>query len=407
MYYKMNKILLYSEEKINWINIDFKRYLFDDIINNKNKIIWVVGLRWIWKTTLLLQIAKIRKNSVYFSMDSSFIIWKSIFYIIEELSKNYKINNFFIDEIHKYKNWDQDLKTIYDFLPNVNIIFSGSSSIDLIKWNYDLSRRWKLFKLEKFSFWEYLNFKHHIDLWEFELEEIIENYKSISFNIFSKQKNILELFKEYLNIWELGFSINNDYRDYIEKLENIINKIIYEDISSFYRLKTENISYFFEILKFIANSSPSEINYSNIAKLLNTTSNTVKSYFDILIEIWFLNVMWKSGKISVQLRKTKKIYFEMQNFMKIFFDDINTRNYIWVVRESFIASVLQKRWKIFYPKYWDIEFIKNNKLYIFEIWWKNKTDKQIKKIDNAYIISDDIGIAFDNKIPIWLFWLIK
>ena len=403
----MKKILLYSEEKINWVSTKFKRNLFEDIYNNKNKIIWIVGLRWIWKTTLLLQIAQNRENSVYFSMDSSFIIWKSIFDIIEELSKDYKIKNFFIDEIHKYKNWEQDLKTIYDFIPEVNIIFSGSSSIDLIKWNYDLSRRWKLFKLEKFSFSEYLNFKYGIFLWNFSLEEIIKNHKIISFEIIKKQKNILELFKEYLIMWELWFSIENDKIDYKEKLENIVNKIIYEDISSFYKLKTENISYFFEILKFVANSSPSEINYLNIAKLLNTTSNTVKSYFDILVQIGFLNIMWKSWKISTQLRKTKKIYFEMQNFMEIFFDNINYRNYIWVIRESFIASILQKKWKIFYPKKWDIEFIKNNISYIFEIGWKNKTFKQLKKIENSYIISDDIEIGTENKIPIWLFWLIK
>ena len=403
----MDKILLYSEKKINSVNTLFKRYLFDEVENNANNIIGIVGLRWIWKTTLLLQITKLREKSVYFSMDSSFIVWKKLFDIVEELHKKYKMINFFIDEIHKYKNLEQDLKTIYDFLPEVKIIFSGSSSIDLIKWNYDLSRRWKLFHLNKFSFLEYLEFKHNIVLEGFSFEELINNYELLSFEIYKKQKNILELFKEYLQIWELGFSIEGDINDYREKLENIVHKIIYEDISSFYKLKTENISYFFEILKFIANSSPSEINFSNIAKLLNTTSNTIKTYFDILKEIGFLNVIWKSWKISVQLRKTKKIYFEMQNFMHIFFDDINEKNYIWVLRESFVASILNKIGKIYYPKIWDIEFIKNNKNYIFEIWGKNKTFKQIKKLENAYIISDDIELSTENKIPIWLFGLIK
>ncbi|MDQ7022075.1 MAG: AAA family ATPase [Candidatus Gracilibacteria bacterium] len=334
----MDKILLYSEEKISGVNTKFKRYLFDEIIENKNNIIGIVGLRGIGKTTLLLQIAKQRDKSVYFSMDSSFIIGKKIFNIVEELYKSYKILNFYIDEIHKYKNWEQDLKTIYDFLPDVKIIFSGSSSIDLIKGNYDLSRRGKIFNLNKFSFLEYLEFKHNIIFEGYAFEELINNYKLINFEIYKKQKNILELFKQYLKIGELGFALEEDIKDYREKLENIINKIVYEDISNFYKLKTENISYFFEILKFIANSAPSEINFSNIAKLLNTTSSTVKSYFDILIEIGFLNVMGKSGKISVQLRKTKKIYFEMQNFMNIFFDDINERNYIGVLEKVLLLQ---------------------------------------------------------------------
>ncbi len=401
----MDKILLYSEEKINEVSTDFKRYLFDEILDNNNKIIGVIGLRWIWKTTILLQIARKKENSVYFSMDSSFVIWKSIFSIVEILSKTYWIKNFFIDEIHKYRNWQQDLKTIYDFL-DVKIIFSWSSSIDLIKWNYDLSRRGKLFKLEKFSFLEYLDFKYNISLPSYTIKEVLRNSSRISFEIFKNQKNILDLFKEYLEIWELGFSIEIDKKDYSEKLENIINKIIYEDISGFYNLKTENISYFFEIIKFIANSSPSQINYSSIAKLLNTTSNTIKSYVEILIEIWFLNAMGKSWKISVNLRKTKKIYFEMQNFMQIFFDSINVDSYIWVLRESFIASILQKKWKIFYPSKWDIEFILDNRNYIFEIWWKNKTLKQIKNLENAFVIADNIEIWTDKKIPIWLFGFI-
>jgi len=403
----MDKILIYSQEKIDSVELGFKRYLFDDIALYNNRIIWITGLRWIWKTTILLQIAKNRENSLYFSMDASFIAWKTIFSIVEEGYKTHNINNFYIDEIHKYKNWEQDLKTIYDFLPKVNIIFSWSSSIDLIKWNYDLSRRWKLFHLEKFSFAEYLDFKYNISLPNYSIEEIIKKSSKISLDIIRLQKNILPLFKEYLEVWELGFSIEGDKKSYEDKLENIINKIIYEDISSFYNLNTENIYYFFEILKSIANSAPSKINYSNIAKTLKTTSNTVKSYISILIEIWFLNAMWKSGKISVQLRKTKKIYFEMQNFMTIFFDTINIQNYIWTLRESFVAGVLNKKWKIFYPKKWDIEFILGSNAYIFEVWWKNKTKTQIKNIENSFLVMDNLEIWTENKIPIWLFGLLK
>ena len=403
----MNRILEYSQEKISKVESKFKRYLFNDIMENNNKIIGIVWLRWIWKTTILLQIAQKRENSIYFSMDASFIKWKSIFSIVEELRKNYGIKIFFIDEIHKYPNWEQDLKTIYDFMDDIKIIFSWSSSIDLIKWNYDLSRRWKLFKLEKFDFREYLDFKYEIKIEWFYFDEIIKNHPKISFDIYKNNKNILDIYKEYLEVWELGFSIENSKSDYKEKLENIINKIIYEDISSFYKLKTENIYYFFEILKFIANSSPSQINYSNIAKLLKTTTNTIKSYVEILIEIWFLNAMWKEGKISIQLRKTKKIYFEMTNFLNIFFDELNTENNLWTIRESYIASIFQKYWNIYYPEKWDILFIHDNEKYIFEIWWKNKTNKQIKKLNNAFLIKDNINIWEKNEIPLWLFWLMK
>ncbi|WP_156922586.1 hypothetical protein [Lebetimonas sp. JH292] len=40
--------------------------------------------------------------------------------------------------------------------------------------------------------------------------------------------------------------------------------------------------------------------------------------------------------------------------------------------------------------------------YVFEIGGKNKTKKQIKNLENAYIIKDNIEIGFD-EIPLWLF----
>ncbi|MEI7502609.1 MAG: hypothetical protein WCJ61_04950 [Paludibacter sp.] len=34
---------------------------------------------------------------------------------------------------------------------------------------------------------------------------------------------------------------------------------------------------------------------------------------------------------------------------------------------------------------------------------KNKSQKQIEKLQNAYVVKDDIEIGSDNIIPLWLF----
>lgn len=403
----MDKVIKYSIEKISWVSLNYKRYLYNDLVDINEKIVWVVWLRWIWKTTLLLQIAnKNKEKSVYFSMDSVFVKWKTIFEITEEFYNNFGFRYFFIDEIHKYKNWEQDLKTLYDFFGDIKIYFSWSSSIDLIKWNYDLSRRWLLFHLNKFSFREFLYLRYDVLFETIDLNNLFVNYKAISLEYYSKEKNIVRYFREYLSYWELGFTYETDEKYYNEKFWNIINKIIYEDISSFYKLKTENIYYFFEILKFISNSSPSRINYSSIAKLLQTTPDTIKLYINILFEIWLLNIFWVEWKISVNLRKTKKILFDLTAFLLYFSDSLNIENTIWTLRESFIVSMLKKYGSIFYPDKWDLLFIYDKNKYTLEIWWKNKTFKQIKNIENSFLIKDDIEIAKEREIPIWLFWFI-
>jgi len=403
----MEKIIKYSQEKISNINNESKRYLYEKVVNINEKIIWIVWFRWVGKTTLLLQIASLnQEKSAYFSMDSVFIRWKKIFDIIEEFYKNYDKRIFFIDEIHKYKDWQQDLKTLYDFYDDIKIYFSGSSSIDLIKWNYDLSRRWILLKLEKLSFREFLYFTYKLDFDKISLDNIVQDYKKISLSIYSKEKNILTYFEEYLSYWELAFTITTEKEYYKEKLSNTLNKSIYEDISSFYKLKTENIYYFFEILRFIANSRPSDVNYLNISRLLSTTPDTIKSYIQILKEIWLLHIIWKEWKISVNLRKSKKIFFELNNLIDLFSDEINIRNTIWLKRESFVARELDKITKLYYPEKWDLIIVNWKEKYIFEIWWKNKKLEQIKWIKNWFLVKDGIDIWTENQIPIYLFWFL-
>lgn len=402
----MQRIILFSDKKINNIKLDFKRYLFEKIRNISEKIVWISGVRWIWKTTLLLQVAKELRDSwnnvLYFSCDSTFIQWKKIFDVIDETYNTYSKRYFFIDEIHKYKDWEQDLKTAYDFYDDIQVFFSWSSSIDLIKWNYDLSRRSLLFKMYKFSFREYLKFVHNISLNVLSIDDIIFFAPKISLDLYNKNNNILDYYKKYIESWELWFFKETNSEFYIDKLQNILNKLIYEDISNYYNIQSQNITLFFKILKHIANSSPSLLNYSNIAKQINTTSDTVKYYTEILQEIGILNIVWKEWKISVNLRKSKKALIEVNNISQILFDELNTENSIGFLRESFVVSELKKVWKIYYSQKWDYLFINKWKKYICEIWWKNKTYKQLKWVDNWILIKDNIYIANKNEIPIWL-----
>ncbi len=398
----MEKLITFSQKKISEVSLEFTRYLYKELNEVDEKIVWIAGLRWIWKTFLLLQLAKTRKNSLYFSCDSSFFQWKKIFDLVEEWYNNFGFRNFFIDEIHKYKNWEQDLKTIYDFYDDIKVYFSWSSSIDLIKWNYDLSRRWLLFHLHKFSFREFLKFVYNIEISQYNISEILENSSKISLEIYEKEKNILKFFKEYLEFWELGFIKNTQKKYFVEKLQNVLNKIIYEDISQYYSLNSQNIYYFFHILKFIANAWPSILNYTSIAKSLLTTPDTIKYYIEILQEIGVLHIVWKDWNISSNLRKSKKALFELSNVAQILFDSQDVNFSIWVLRESFVVSELSKEWEIFYSEIWDYIFSYLWKDYVFEIWGKNKTYKQIKWVENSFLIKDDILIWEKNVLPLWI-----
>ena len=224
--------------------VEGKRYLYDKISNDA-RMVGIVWLRWVWKTTILLQKLKEDKNeSIYFSLDNPKVSTIGLFDIVEKLYFDYWIRSFYIDEIHKYKNWNQELKNIYDSFPKAKIMFSGSSSVDILKWSYDLSRRVLIYKLNILSFREYLNIKYSNKnnyIKKISLEDIFWNTKKLE-NLFIElfKIPILDEFYNYLSFWEFPFFLEWWKKDYILKIENIINKIIMKIFQVFIILKLKN-----------------------------------------------------------------------------------------------------------------------------------------------------------------------
>lgn len=385
-----------------------KRYLYDKIPNNQ-RLVWILWLRWVGKTTLLLQkLMENKKDSIYFSMDNSLIISKWLFKTVDELYFQYWVKNFYIDEIHKYRNWNQELKNIYDSFPLAKVVFSGSSSIDIIKWTYDLSRRALVYVLQPLSFREFLNFRYPYDFKELSLQEIFDS-KNFLEDFYEKIHKIplLEEFKKYLAFWEFPFFLEWEQKEYILRLENALNKIIYEDIWTFYSLKTENLLQIKQILYFICNSEPWLFSANSLSKNLTISNDSVLHYVTILQEVWLIYSINFSWNISQSLRKAKKVFSSITNIHFLPSYSLLEQNIIWKVRESFVVSSLKKAEKeVSYVTNWDFSFMNWNQEYTIEVWGKNKTTKQVKNIDNSFVVLDDIIYKTQRKIPLWILWFL-
>lgn len=70
------------------------------------------------------------------------------------------------------------------------------------------------------------------------------------------------------------------------------------------------------------------------------------------------------------------------------------------IRKTFFLNQVKYKYKIQSSDQSD--FLVAEK-YTFEIGGKNKQTKQIRNVDNSYIVSDDIEFGFANKIPLWMF----
>src|ERR1035437_493226 len=150
----MFKLLEQSENLLSHIPLDFKRYLFDQIKWN-NRLIGIKGARGTGKTTMLLQWLKLQDlpadKAAYFSLDDLYFTQHHLKDTVRDFyMQGGKV--LILDEVHKYLNWSAEIKNCYDFFPDLKIIFTGSSIIDISKQQGDLSRRALIYELPGLSF---------------------------------------------------------------------------------------------------------------------------------------------------------------------------------------------------------------------------------------------------------------
>ncbi len=378
------------------------RYLYFSF-NINARLTGLIGPRGVGKTTLMLQYIKEKLHNntkvFYFTADHIIFSQHSLLECIEHFYANEDIRLFFIDEIHKYKNWEQELKNIYDSFPAIKVVFSGSSSIDLIHGSYDLSRRARLYYLHGLSFREYLNFKTQQETAVISFDQLTsadrEYEKSIS-HIPMLQK----YFKEYLQVGYYPFYFE-DPETYYERVARVIEKTIYEDIASFYNLKTENLHIFKKILVYLAAIPPGNVSTHNIAKNLSIDDKTIVHYLMILSKVGFVRLIYPTEKGNQRLRKPEKVFLDNTTLFHVLHDATNSEPEIGTVRELYFAqSVENAGMTLYYNKVGDFLI---NKI-IFEIGGKNKTRRQIKKASQqAFLVKDDVLYAEKGAIPLFYF----
>ncbi len=392
---------------LNELNIDTHRYLFKQF-NIKNRLTGIIGPRGVGKTTLMLQYIKENLlnagNVFYFSADNIYFNNNTILEFVTSLYQDEDITIFFIDEIHKYKNWNQELKNLYDSLPSIKIIFSGSSSIDLIRGSYDLSRRATIFNLHGLSLREYINLKTNSSYPVISFDTILKNRttpsKNSSYNALATIPGMKKYFQEYLKQGYYPF-VFEEKDHYYEKISRVIDKTIFEDIANFYNLKTANLQLFKKILIFLASIPPGEINIHNLAKNLHIDSKTVTTYLTILNETGLTRQIYPHQIGNPTLRKPTKIFLNNTTLSHVLATSIGQPVNKGNIRELFfIHSLANANIDIHYSKIGD--FNVNN--IFFEIGGKNKTREQIKgTTETALLVKDDIFLSNKNEIPLYYF----
>lgn len=378
------------------------RYLYSTF-HIKNRLTGLIGPRGVGKTTLLLQYIKNelyeKGKTFYFSADVIYFQQTSLLEFISDMHQREGYQIFFIDEIHKYRNWNQELKNLYDAYPNLKFVFSGSSMLDLIGASHDLSRRAKMYSLWGMSFREYLNFVTETEWEPIGFEELLKNHKAIGQRLGFIEK-LRSHFQNYLKRGYYPF-IFEDEHSYYERITRIIDKIIFEDISNYYNLKTPNLHYFKQLMSYLASIPPGEINTHHIAQALKIDNKTAFHYLSILEAVGLARFVYPFRGGNQLLQKPQKIFLNntsllhaLQQYLGGEISKGNTRE-LFFVQTCFDAGV-----NLFYSTQGDFR----TREALFEVGGKNKSKKQMKDVTLPfYLIKDDFQIPMEKEIPLSYF----
>lgn len=395
---KMDKLFQYSKSRINSVNTGFKRYLWNKIDWN-SRLIAITGARGVGKTTLLLQYIKenLAKNPdevIYVNLDDLYFSKTTIVDFTDEFVKRGG-KYLFLDEVHKYLNWSQEIKNIYDYFNQLKIVITGSSALDIFKGKADLSRRAIMYKMQGLSFREFIALKYKHLFPVLDLDQIVSSPSIYISEILNEIKPV-KLFEEYLRTGYYPFFLEDEQNFHI-RLKQTVNHVLGNDLPSVEKIDFTSVHNLRKLLSILTEIVPYKPNILKLSKQVEVSRETLIKYLYLLSRADLLMLLQTDTLGMSKLNKPEKIYLNNPNLAYAITDTQVNKG---TLRETFFYNQLNEGNHVLYSGKGD--FLINNR-YIFEVGGKNKTRKQIQDINNAYIAADNIEYAQGNKIPLWLF----
>ena len=379
-----------SDNLIKRTDTRYVRYMYHQI-PWKNRMTALVGPRGVGKTTLLLQYIKQNlklKDTLYVSAESIYFANHTLFDTAMKFNQ-LGGKHFFIDEIHKYKGWATELKMIYDNLPDLQVVFTGSSVLDIYQGTADLSRRVLVYKMQGLSFREYIGMKLGIDLPAYTLEQIVNHEVELPIEI----DHPLSLFNEYLRQGYYPFYEDEGYK---MRLNQVVSMTLETDIPQYANYTVTISRKLKELMQVIADSVPFKPNMSTIATTIKADRGLLPDYFELMEKAGLIAQLHDSTKGIRGLGKVEKVYLDNTNLS---FALTSETPDIGNQRETFFFNQMRVNHTVYNSPISD--FLIAGKT--FEIGGKKKGQKQITEAEEGYIVKDDIETGFGNIIPLWTF----
>lgn len=393
----MQDLLQKSAFLVHRVQPGFRRYLYPRI-NWNNRLIAIKGPRGTGKTTLLLQrlheMDKSSTEAAYFSLDDLYFTTNSLVATAEDFYRKGG-KHLFLDEVHKYPGWARHVKNLYDFYPDLQIVFTGSSIINIAREEADLSRRARMYELHGLSYREYLAYTGVLQAGPFTLEELLTADASWQ-KKFPADFRPLEHFDAYLAQGYYPF-FAEDPEGYLLRLQQLVRLIVEYDMAELNDFDIRNARKLLQLLYILSANVPFKPNLSSLSEKSGIHRNSINNYLHFLEQARLIRLLHPAGISVSVLQKPEKIYLDNPNLSHALSPQTPDKG---ALRETFFLNQVATLHTVSYPKQGD--FVVDEK-WVFEIGGKTKKGGQLKDITDSFVVRDDVPFTAGGAIPLWLF----
>lgn len=325
------------------------------------KVLVVIGPRQVGKTTLIQKICEEKGEFLFLNGDD--LVTRQL---LNDFSKK-KLQQIigahktlFIDEAQRIENIGLAVKIIYDQLPGIKVVLSGSSALDLNATIKEplTGRKWA-FEMYPISWQEYV---HHTNF--------VEAYSDLD------NRLIYGMYPEVLT----------HPHDAYEVLNTLASSYLYKDLFEYQSIKNPKI--LMDLLKALALQVGAEVSFNELSQLLQIDRATVEKYIDLLEKTFVVfKLQALNNNQRNEIKNSRKIYFYdngIRNAIINNFNPINLRNDVGALWENFIISERMKVnayqnknlsiyfWRNYHGQ--EIDYIESHsgQYFTFEIKWNSK-----------------------------------
>ena len=370
----------------------FVRYLHDQI-NWETRLVSILGARGVGKTTLILQHIKLHDNhsqSLYVQADD-FYFTQHRLYDLALAFYQQGGKKLYIDEIHKYRDWSLEIKNIHDMIPDLQIVYTGSSILELEQGGADLSRRKLEYILHGLSLREYVNISNGLNLPAHSLSEVLKG--EVAFPL--KDLRPLQQLSNYLKTGYYPYFREGNYE---MRLNGVLKQVVEFDIPQFADFSVASVQKLKKLLFVLAQSSPFKPIYSKLERDLDISRNALPHYMRLLEKAGLISLLPEKAKGLKQLEKIEKVYLQNPNISYALSSNTPDKGSL---RKSIFFAWMRVGHQITSSPIADFE----SEGLTFEVGGRNKSRNQLKEVapQNAYVVRDDVEHAALHNIPLWMF----